>query len=45
MLIRVDLYDQVVKYVLVKKSDKWFIEQYERHSYSNEESGEIRRNS
>ena len=32
LLVRVDLYEDVVKYVFVKRSEKWFIQKYEKHS-------------
>ena len=44
LLVRVDLYKYVVKYIFVQESDKWIIETYERHSYSNQKPGKIRRN-
>ncbi len=44
LIVRVDLYEYVVKYTLVERSDKWFIEKYEKYTYSNEESGKIWRN-
>ena len=44
LIVRVDLYEYVVKYTIVERSDSWFIEKYEKYTYSNEESGKIRRN-
>ena len=44
LLVRVDLYEYVYKYILSPRNGNWFIEKYEKHTYSHQESRKIPRN-